>query len=140
MHRFASWPILVWRCQFLGSREPRAHISCSLVRFLLTHLSHFPLYSCLSIPSITQRAHILSAKSARCQRYESDHKFLSLFFLPYWCSIFCLSSLVKASYPMASNASSPKALHTLAFFISISLIVLPDCAHSKTSLHTIIKT
>ncbi len=32
--------------------------------------------------------------------------------------------------PMASNASSPKAFHTLAYFISVSLIVFPDCALS----------
>src|SRR5713226_7928729 len=32
------------------------------------------------------------------------------------------------TYPMVSNASSPKAFHTLAYFISVSLIVFPDRA------------
>ena len=34
------------------------------------------------------------------------------------------------TYPIASNASSPKAFHTLAYFISVSLIVFPDRALS----------
>src|SRR5258707_14787460 len=44
------------------------------------------------------------------------------------------------TYPMVSNASSPKAFHALAYFISVSLIVFPDrTLLFKDFPHTILK-
>jgi len=73
-------------------------------------------------------AHSIPAKSARCQ-FLSDYcvcfKSMSPFhyFLYLTNALFFSLTPRTITYPMASNASSPKAFHTVAYFISVSLIV-----------------
>ena len=85
------------------------------------------------------RAHSLSARSARCQSLPEYllkiHESLSLFFSTLLTLYFRFLYLVRSPIPCSSNATSPKAFHTLAYSISVSLIVHPVCAPAPKRLH-----
>ena len=88
-------------------------------------LSCFSLCPCLSVSVphyITQRVPIPCQQRACAVKLLSDY-LLSLF------SHYLFSFIPRTiTYSMASNVSSPKGFHILTYFISVSLIVFPDCA------------